>query len=65
MCSLDAAQWAALPSRLAAARDAIRALLADTHCWPGEDKVTGAIAMIVHGAYPLAETRQALCSIRR
>ena len=62
--AVDAAEWSDIKSRLAAARDLVRALIRDTTVWPSEREIGGAIAMIAHTAYHLGEIRQALCIIR-
>jgi hypothetical protein len=57
-------EWEAIKSRLRAAYDNIRALIADTPAWPSEAHIGGAIATVVHTAYHLGEIRQALCTLK-
>lgn len=57
-------EWDAIKTRLRAAYDGIRALIADTPSWPDEQYVAGAIATIAHTVYHLGEIRQALCTLQ-
>jgi len=58
-------EWEAIKSSLRASYDGIKALIADTTDWSGEQTIGGAIATIVHTAYHLGEIRQALCIIKQ
>lgn len=62
--AVSAEEWEAIKADLQASYDRIKALVADTHEWPGPEHIGGAIAMIVHTAYHLGEIRQALCTLR-
>ena len=57
-------EWETLKVDLRASYDRIKALIADTPAWAGEQQIGGAIAVIAHTAYHLGEIRQALCTIR-
>ena len=57
-------EWEASKGELRAAYDRIKALVADTTEWDGEDTLGGAMAMVVHTAYHLGEIRQALCTLK-
>lgn len=57
-------EWEAIQSELRESYRRIRALLDDTHEWPSDWEISGALAMIVHSAYHLGEIRQALCTLR-
>lgn len=58
------AEWETLKNELRASYNRIKALINDTHDWPSERHVAGAMAMIVHTAYHLGEIRQALCTLK-
>ena len=57
-------EWETLKVDLRASYDRIKALIADTPAWAGEQQIGGAIAVIVHTAYHLGEIRQALCTLK-
>ncbi len=57
-------EWETLKADLRASYDRIKALIADTPAWAGEQQIGGAIAVIVHTAYHLGEIRQALCTLK-
>jgi hypothetical protein len=64
VAAVDEAGWDALKTRLAAARDATRALIDETPAWPSVQHLAGAMGMIAHTAYHLGEIRQALCMLK-
>jgi len=62
--AVTAEEWAAIKTQLRESYDRIKQLIADTTDWLSEDRIAGAIAIIVHTAYHLGEIRQALCTLR-
>lgn len=57
-------EWEALKVDLRASYNRIKALIADTHEWPSDWHIGGAMGSIVHTAYHLGEIRQALCTLK-
>lgn len=57
-------EWEELKVSLRESYDRIKALINETHEWPNERQIGGAIAIIVHTAYHLGEIRQALCVVK-
>ncbi len=58
-------EWEEIKLSLRASYDRTRALIADTHEWPSDFEIIGAMGMVVHTAYHLGEIRQALCCLRQ
>lgn len=63
--AVTAEEWEGLKVGLRESYDRVRALIANTVEWPGEEPIAGAIAVIVHTGYHLGEIRQALCTLKR
>jgi hypothetical protein len=57
-------EWAASQARLRATYADIRALALSMTTWEGDNKVGGALALLMHNAYHLGEIRQALCTLK-
>ena len=57
-------EWDALKQRLRATYASILSLAKSLDTWEGENKIGGALAIVVHTAYHLGEIRQALCTIK-
>jgi hypothetical protein len=58
-------EWEKIKADLRISYAGIRALIAETSDWSGEQTLGGAIATVVHTAYHLGEIRQALCIIKQ
>ena len=57
-------EWAALKQQLQRTYQRISTMMHAIDDWNDDDRVGGAIAIIVHTAYHLGEIRQALCTLR-
>ena len=57
-------EWDALKISLRESYDRVKTVINNTADWSSEQRLGGAIAVIVHTAYHLGEIRQALCTIR-
>lgn len=58
------AEWAALNNQLKLTYQRISAMMQSIDNWDNDDRVGGAMAIVVHTAYHLGEIRQALCTLR-
>lgn len=56
-------EWVTLKQQLKQTYQRISALMHAIDDWDDDDRVGGAIAIIVHTAYHLGEIRQALCTL--
>lgn len=57
-------EWAALNDQLKATYQRVLTMLRGFESWAEEDRIGGALAIVVHTAYHLGEIRQALCTIK-
>ena len=57
-------EWEGLKSNLEQTYRRINQELHKLEAWDGEDKIGGAMAIVVHTAYHLGEIRQALCTLK-
>jgi len=57
-------EWAALNDQLKATYQRVLTMLRGFESWAEEDRIGGALAIVVHTAYHLGEIRQALCVIK-
>ncbi len=57
-------QWTALKQQLKQAYQRISTMMRAIDDWDDDDRVGGALAIILHSAYHLGEIRQALCTLR-
>ena len=57
-------EWVALKQQLKQTYQRISTLMHSIDDWDDDDRVGGAIAIIVHTAYHLGEIRQALCTLQ-
>ena len=62
--AVTADEWAALNTQLKEAYQRISAMMQAIDDWDNDDRVGGAMAIVVHTAYHLGEIRQALCTLR-
>lgn len=62
--AVSADEWDALRERLRATYGRVRASIAGTERWDGEDTIGAALAILVHTAYHLGEIRQGLGVLR-
>ena len=62
---VDEEEWESLKQRLDVAYQFMRATMQGSATWDSEDRIGGALAILVHTAYHLGEIRQALCTIKR
>lgn len=58
-------EWEALKAALEVAYRRVSALIHAVDDWDDDDRVGGAIAIVVHTAYHLGEIRQALCTLQQ
>ncbi|HEY8597266.1 MAG TPA: DinB family protein [Thermomicrobiales bacterium] len=57
-------EWTRLNRELRESYGRVRTLLAGITDWEGDDRISGALAIVVHTAYHLGEIRQALCTVQ-
>ncbi len=57
-------EWDEIKAALRDSYNRLKAYIADTPAWAGEQQIGGIIATIVHTAYHLGEIRQALCTLK-
>lgn len=57
-------EWETLKTQLRESYNRIKKLMSDTHEWPSDWHMSGAMATVVHTSYHLGEIRQALCMIK-
>jgi hypothetical protein len=57
-------EWAALKQQLKQTYQRLSTMMHAIDDWNDDDRVGGAIAIIVHTAYHLGEIRQALCTLK-
>lgn len=57
-------EWSALNEQLKQTYLRIASLMRTTDDWDDDDRLGGALAIVVHTAYHLGEIRQALCTLR-
>ena len=57
-------EWDKLKDNLRQTYQRLDKLFRDTEDWDDEDRIGGALAIIVHSAYHLGEIRQALCTLK-
>jgi hypothetical protein len=57
-------EWAGLKQALRDSYTRVRATMEDFDSWDSDDRVGGAVAIVVHTAHHLGEIRQMLCAIR-
>jgi hypothetical protein len=58
-------EWAALKNNLQQTYQRLSTLLHSIEDWNDDDRVGGAIAVVIHTAYHLGEIRQALCTLKQ
>ncbi len=57
-------EWATLKQQLQQAYRRISATMHTIEDWDNDDRIGGAMAIVVHTAYHLGEIRQALCTLK-
>ncbi len=57
-------EWDEIKASLRESYNRLKAYIAETPSWAGEQQIGGIIATIVHTAYHLGEIRQALCTLK-
>lgn len=57
-------EWESCKGELRATYDHVLGLLRGFESWDDEDRIGGALAIVVHTAYHLGEIRQALCTLQ-
>lgn len=57
-------EWTTLKNQLKQTYQRISTMMHNIEDWDDDDRVGGAIAIVVHTAYHLGEIRQALCSLK-
>jgi hypothetical protein len=62
--AVSADEWDALKQQLKQTYQRISTMMHAIDDWDDDDRVGGAIAIIVHTAYHLGEIRQALCTLK-
>jgi hypothetical protein len=62
---VDEAEWESLKERLDGAYQGLLVTMQGSTIRDGEDRISGALAILAHTAYHLGEIRQALCTIKR
>ncbi|KAA3643151.1 MAG: hypothetical protein DWQ07_21780 [Chloroflexi bacterium] len=56
-------EWMHIKQALKQTYQRVTAMLRDFESWNDEDRIGGALAIVVHTAYHLGEIRQALCTL--
>ena len=62
--AVTAEEWSALKDNLKQTYQRISTMMHNIDDWNDDDRVGGAMAIIVHTAYHLGEIRQALCTLK-
>lgn len=62
--AVSEAEWASLKQQLRETYQRISELLHGFDTWDDDDRIGGALAIVVHTAYHLGEIRQALCTLQ-
>ena len=62
--AVTAEEWVTLKQQLKQTYERISTMMRGIEDWDNDDRIGGAIAIVVHTAYHLGEIRQALCTLR-